>query len=431
MRLTVVALLTLLAALAPAPAGAQGQAVRGDGSELTVYLMTMGAGDFVWERFGHNAIWVRDDLAGTDVAYNYGMFSFDQDGFLLRFVRGHMDYWMEGFDADLTARAYVGQNRSVWAQELNLTPAQRAELRDFLEWNARPENRVYRYDYYRDNCSTRVRDAIDRVLGGQLRAQTEAVSSGATYRDHTRRLTADDALVYTGLLAGLGQPVDREISVWEEMFLPLGLRERLRQVTVDDGAGGRAPLVRAEIELYASTRGDSEPEVPTRLPAFLVLGVAVGGALAWAGMNAGRTAAAATAFAVLGTAWSLIAGLLGVVLLGLWLFTDHATSAWNENVLLFNPLLLGLAVLIPTAVRGRRGAAESTARLALAVAGIALAAAVFKVLPWFSQVNGELIALALPVNLGLAAGLWALRRASVDPPVAGAREKAAEVPAPA
>src|SRR5690606_19315610 len=122
----------------------------------------------------------------TDIAYNWGLFSFEQDGFIVRFLRGHMDYWMDGMDAESMASYYIRSDRSIWAQELNLTPDQRLALRDFVEWNALPENRFYRYDYFRDNCSTRVRDAIDLALGGQLRAQTADALTDASYRDHTR-----------------------------------------------------------------------------------------------------------------------------------------------------------------------------------------------------------------------------------------------------
>ena len=101
------------------------------------------------------------------------MFSFEEPGFLRRFVRGEMDYWMEGFDSERLLRAYAAADRSIWVQELDLTPEQMGALYEFEEWNERPENRFYRYDYYRDNCSTRVRDAIDRVLGGRLRESAE------------------------------------------------------------------------------------------------------------------------------------------------------------------------------------------------------------------------------------------------------------------
>ena len=146
---------------------------------LTVYLMTMGPGKRVWERFGHNAIWIHDPVSGTDQAYNYGLFDFRQQNFLLRFIQGRMWYWMQGFPAQSYVEPYRRANRSVWVQELEMPPGARRELQEFLEWNERPENRFYHYDYYRDNCSTRVRDALDRALGGRIREQTPRTRSPA------------------------------------------------------------------------------------------------------------------------------------------------------------------------------------------------------------------------------------------------------------
>lgn len=170
-------LLALIAArAAPVPASAAER-----GSELRIFLLTMGPGDRVWERFGHNALWIHDPVGATDRAYNYGIFDFQQENFLFRFIQGRMRYWVEGIPLDQTLEVYRRANRAVWAQEPNLTRQQKAELRDFLQWNARPENRYYRYDYYRDNCSTRLRGALNAVLGGQIAEETRDVSSGTTY----------------------------------------------------------------------------------------------------------------------------------------------------------------------------------------------------------------------------------------------------------
>jgi hypothetical protein len=114
----------LLSGVWSPPASAQTSLAEraGPGSHLTVYLMTMGPGEQVWERFGHNAIWVHDAIAGTDIAYNYGLFDFRQEDFLLRFIRGTMRYWMAGFPAREYVETYVRANRSVWIQELDLPP---------------------------------------------------------------------------------------------------------------------------------------------------------------------------------------------------------------------------------------------------------------------------------------------------------------------
>ncbi|HKP77040.1 MAG TPA: DUF4105 domain-containing protein, partial [Longimicrobiaceae bacterium] len=244
-RRTLAAVAALLAAAGPARAQPLAAPSQAD-TAVRIYLLTMGPGDEVWEKFGHNAIWVHDPERGSDPAYNYGMFDFRQENFILNFARGRMLYWMEGFDAFVTLDHYRLLNRSVWAQELNLTPQQARRVRDYLEWNSQPENRFYRYDYYRDNCSTRVRDVLDRVLGGQLKAATANVSSGVTYRWHTRRLVAEGAAsvpMYTVLEGGLGPAADRPISKWDEMFLPMRLRDEVHALRIRDASGNLVPLV--------------------------------------------------------------------------------------------------------------------------------------------------------------------------------------------
>ncbi len=195
---------------------------------------------------------------------------------------------MAGFPAERYVQTYVQANRSVWLQELDLPPGARLELQQFLEWNALPENRFYHYDYYRDNCSTRVRDAIDRVIGQRIHAGTAAVPTGKTYRFHTQRLTANDPPIFTGLLLALGPGVDRPISQWEEMFLPLALREHIRSVKLPGTDGTMAPLVKSERTLFLST-APSPPEAPPQwLPWYLLIGIggAVGSRRSWDGREA-------------------------------------------------------------------------------------------------------------------------------------------------
>ena len=386
------------------------QTARPPGSELTVYLMTMGPGKRVWERFGHNAIWIHDPVKGTDQAYNYGLFDFHQQNFLLRFIQGRMWYWMQGFPARSYVEQYRRANRSVWVQELEMAPQSRRELQEFLEWNERPENRFYHYDYYRDNCSTRIRDALDRALGGQIRQQTQTAATGRTYRFHTLRLTSNDPPIYSGLLLALGHPVDRPISVWEEMFLPLAMREHMRTLTVAGPNGVQTPLVRSEQTLFES----SDPVPPARppfwLPAYLCAGIAIGGAGYALAASGRKRRSARLGFLMLAWTWVLLTGLAGVVLAGLWGVTDHAAAYYNENVLQMNVLALPLVWLLPGYVRGKQSSAGVTRALATLFAAISLVGLVLKLLPQFYQVNAQVIALALPAHAGVAAGLWKLRR---------------------
>ena len=397
-----------------------GTAVPGvPGSELTVYLMTMGSGDEVWEKFGHNALWIHDSLRNTDIAYNWGLFDFSASDFMPRFLKGDMLYWMGGFDEQSTLELYRRANRTVMAQELNLTPAQKDSLAKFVAWNAQPENRFYHYDYFRDNCSTRVRDALDRVLGGAIMRATANVPSGMTYRSHTRRLTQDAPWVYLGTLLGLGRPVDRPISQWEEMFLPVRLHDDLRGIRVKDASGASAPLIKNDSALFISSR-PAEPLAPrSHLVVYAVAGLLIALiALALRYLvdrGSSRTRPILVVFAGL---WHLVAGLGGLALAALWLFTNHVYSYQNENLMQANPLSLVAAIMIFAALT-RRGASGSgaivrrwTSRLVWVVAGFALAGLVLKLLPSIYQVNGEIIAVTLPAHFGVA---LALRRRTLFP----------------
>ena len=389
------------------------------GSELTISLVTMGQGDAVYERFGHNAIWVHDTLRHRDLQYNYGLFDFRQENFILRFVQGRMLYAMGGLDAAASMADYAAHNRSIWVQELNLTPAQRADLRDFLAWNALPENRNYRYDYYLDNCSTRVRDALDRVLGGRIRSSMDSVAAGTTFRFHTARLTTNDPLMFTGLMLGLGEPVDRPISRYEEMFLPLAFREHIRSIRVPGPDGHEIPLVRSEQTVYLSTTPDSPAAPPFWLPWYLLIGVLLGGLCWYCGQRIVSSGGARLGLAVAGGVWSFLAGVAGLVLAGLWLLTDHTAAYRNENLFQFSPLALPLALLVPLAAYGRDRALRAGRSVALVIVLLGIAGLFFKLVPGTRQVNGMLIALALPANLGLWLGLRDAVRRRVSPAGSG------------
>ena len=423
------ALLTTIAhgvadAQASAPAGgarAQGSpaaAVAEPGANLSVYLMTMGPGDAVWEKFGHNAIWIRDTARGLDVAYNWGLFDFDAADFYPRFLKGNMLYSMGGYAGLPTVEAYASYNRSVWAQELALAPAQRQALLEFVRWNARPENMYYHYDYFRDNCSTRVRDAIDRVLGGQLRAGLDSTDTGTTYRWHTRRLTQGSLPVYTGMDVVLGPRGDHRLSAWEEAFLPMSLRDHIRSIRVTAPAGGTQPLVRSESELFTATR-IPEPARPANLLAgFLAAGIFFAGLFVYcARLTAQGRPAGRIGMSAVGATWSLLAAIIGTVMVLSWTSTDHVFMYRNENLLQLSPLSFALVPLLITAGLGGRRSLL-TARVAALIAGLSLLGLLLQALPGLDQVNGEVIALALPLHLGIAWGTWLL--ASTRRPVAAA-----------
>jgi hypothetical protein len=289
-----------------------------------------------------------------------------------------------------------------------MPPEARRELQAFLEWNERPENRFYHYDYYRDNCSTRVRDALDWAVGGRIRESSSQVPTGRTFRFHTLRLTSNDPPVYTGLELGLGEPVDRPISMWEEMFLPLALRVHLRKISVDGPHGQPVPLVKSERTLFQSSAPAPPPAPPSWIPLYLLAGGLIGGVAFGLGWAAALSRRARAGFLVVTWSWWVLSGVAGLVLAGLWCCTDHSAAHRNANVLQANLLALPLLWFGTRLAFGSERAATPAVVLAGVLLVLSLLGLLLQAFPAFQQGNGDIIALALPAHAGVAGALWRL-----------------------
>ena len=391
-------LAVLLAAL---PLHAQDVPAPPPGANLDIALITVGPGEEVWERFGHNAIEVRDRTSGVTHLYNYGMFDFSQNNFFLNFARGRMLYRIAVSDPDEDFPDYRAEGRWIVEQDLNLSPPQRIKLANFLDWNARPENTQYRYEYFTANCSTRVRDALDTAVDGAIKAQTIAPSRGFTYRMDTLRLMRPEPALMLGMDAGLGPFADQRLSYWDESFVPMELMRHLREVQVRDEAGNPQPLVAREVQL-ADARIAEPPDFPSAW-IWQALAIGITSALALLALARLRTRAwARVLFATIASASALVLGLGGLILIALWAFTDHISAWRNENLLLLNPLCLLLLPVWIGAFRARWRPSPFARRLAIVIATLAGLAFFIKVFPAFAQDNRLWIALLLPVHVGLA-----------------------------
>jgi hypothetical protein len=187
------------------------------------------------------------------------------------------------------------------------------------------------------------------------------------------------------------------------------VREHLRGITVPGSDGRPTPLVRSEQTLFESTGTPPPDRPPFWLPVYLGIGVVLGSVIFLLGVWARRSPLARTGLIAVSGGWALLVGVVGLILAGLWGLTDHAAAYDNENLLQANLLALGLLWLVPKAVRGS-GTGRRALQLAAIVAGLSLLGLVLKLLPAFYQVNGEIIALALPIHLGVAGGLARLTR---------------------
>ncbi|MDY1548125.1 lipoprotein N-acyltransferase Lnb domain-containing protein [Luteibacter sahnii] len=369
-------------------------------SQLEVSLMTYGPGDIYWERFGHDAIEVRDTVSGESIAFNYGVFDFDQANFILNFARGIMAYRMDAEPTASDVAFYASEGRYVQRQRLALDDAQKDRLRRFLLWNVQPANAGYRYDYYVDNCTTRVRDALDDALDGALSRQLRARPGGMTYREQTARLMSNQPWLMLGMDLGLGPFADQPMNAWKEAFLPMVLENEIRQVRI--GAPGSERALVADDTTVVPARLVPPPATPPELR-WLLLGVGVLWATPMALPAVTRRRGARTLAAIVSTVFLLFAGLAGIVMLGLWTLTLHRSAWGNFNLLAYQPL----ALLLVPAVWRLRHAGRPMGRFAPRVAvvsavacGVALALHLW---PDFPQRNVPWLLLALPCWMALLA----------------------------
>lgn len=392
-------------------------AQRPPASTLQVFLVTLGEGKDYWEKFGHNALWFYDRARGVDIAYNWGTFDFAEPGFLGHVLSGNMRYWVDTVPSTLFFDYYRYFDRSITVQRLNLTPEQATRALEFARWNSRAENKYYRYDYFLDNCSTRVRDVIDLALDGALKRATVSVPTQHTYRRESIRLVDDMKIVQFGIDAALGQPSDAPISVWEDMFVPARMQQALATLTVPGADGAPRRVVAEERVLYESRSHAERPTAPSLVGPYLLVGLLIGAIILGPAMLGARRRGWEMVFRVESTAWMAITGILGLVILLAWLITAHVFWFRNENLLLLNPLALFAAGLIP--LSGRARWARPAAICAVILAMLAALALILKGIPVFRQDNLAMILLVLPPHFAVAYGLWRRARpATVAPATA-------------
>jgi hypothetical protein len=407
MRALLSAVIVLLLLVQPRPAAAQ---IRGE--DLTVSVVTFGPHPHPFFKFGHNAVLV-EHTNGQGFIYNFGMFDFSSPALIPKFALGRSIYWLARTGRDNTIAGYIEENRTVEVQELELSPEQRKAVFDRLEENARPQNRYYLYDYFFDNCSTRVRDVVDTAVGGRLR-QAASAPARLTFRGHGVRLTADLSWEYLALMFGLGTTADRPVTRYEEGFIPMELRDLLREVKLPAADGSLRPLVKSERTVFKSSRVDPPADPPNRVGWFALVGLLVGGLLALLGWLAlTRRWARITGATLLGLVGG-VSGLLGLLLVFLWVATNHRAAHANANILQAVPFALAFPFLAPGVGRGRPRALQRAWFLAAAAAALSILGLLLRLVGLIGQDNLAIVALFAPLWLGAAAGLHLLHKRPAD-----------------
>lgn len=295
-----------------------------DKAEISVLTLGPWQGE-VYTAFGHSAFRVFDPINGIDDAYNYGVFDYNRPNFYLNFARGHNIYKLGVADYKTFEYSYIYYNRFIHEQKLNLRPDQKQKLFDFLQWNALPENQEYLYDYFYDNCATKIPEVMLQVFGDSVQFDGTYITTDYTIRELTDLYLEEQPWGDLGIDVGLGLPTDKKATPYEHMFLPDYVESGFAHATILHG-NSREPLVKENHVIYESLPEENASGLFHPLLVFFLFLLAA----IYVSQRDLRKGKLSMLFD--GIMFGVL-GFLGICLLLLWTATSHQAAAKNFNLL--------------------------------------------------------------------------------------------------
>jgi hypothetical protein len=303
------------------PLGMQAQRLS---QQSRISILTISPGSELYSRFGHSGIRVTDPVLGIDWVYDYGVFDFNTPNFYWKFAQGKLNYMLSLEEFERFQRKYQYYQRSYREQVLQLTLPQKQAVFDFLTQNYLPENRYYLYDFFFDNCASRLKDVMQNALGSQVVFDETPPENHMSFRQLTDLYLTYSPWGDLGIDLALGLPTDRIANTLEYMFLPDYVYEGFAKasVLINDEY---VPLVVASATLYEGITFD-DPVFFHPVWIFWVVGLFV----LWITWNDFQLKRRSNWLDLL---LFLVAGLAGLLIVFLWFFTDHTATANNLNIL--------------------------------------------------------------------------------------------------
>ena len=303
-------------------------AVNSESDSLRISLLTCSPGDEIYSAYGHSAVRVVDLKLGYDLVFNYGTFDFGTPYFIPKFLCGTLDYMLSVSSYQRFVRAYEREQRDVVESELILSTYEKVDLERFLFRNMQPENRFYRYDFFFDNCATRIRDLVFRISKRDVSAFQKA-DEDETFRDCLHLYVGSERWYGQGIDLILGTRADRDISGYEKAMLPDFLEQLLRR----DGLLG-------EREQVLSCRREENDDMPVSPNVFswgFVIAILISSLIEWK-RNKWFKWVDYLLFAV--------SSILSLLFWFLWLISEIKITSYNLNVLWASVLYIPMIVCL-------------------------------------------------------------------------------------
>jgi hypothetical protein len=291
-----------------------------------VSLLTADPGTELYSSFGHSAIRMREmgPDGGRDLVFNFGTFDFDTPNFYGKFATGKLNYMLSVATYDRFIVEYDYYKRGLREQVLDLNEEQKDFLLQHLDAQYAPERRFYKYDFFYNNCATKIRDAFDIAMGEQL-VWSDSVAEEKTFRNLIDEFVLPLPWADFGIDLALGAVIDRPATELEKQFLPTYMEQAFANATILENGVSR-PLVKQSRVLLEYPKENAQQSLLNPSMVFWLLTL-VFAALTLYGFKKGKLMKGLDV-ALFGSV-----GILGIVVAFLWFFTDHTATAWNWNIL--------------------------------------------------------------------------------------------------
>lgn len=304
-----------------------------DSSRLRISLLTCTPGEELYSTFGHSAFRVIDSNSVTDIVYNYGTFNFDDDGFYLKFVRGKLLYYASAWNFSDFKFDYQSTNRGITEQVLNLSADEKTAIRHFLNENLKEENKYYKYDFFFDNCTTRLRDILKKQNDSSF-CRKAVMPAGSRFRQAIHQYLDKNHKDWSklGIDILLGQPCDGVMTAEQMQFLPDNLMKSLDS--------SDHPMVVSSQNLYPIAADANKNSFFTPFVVFSLLLIFI------VLIGLAKNKFAQGFLQGFDGLFFFLTGMLGIILIFMWTGTDHSMTKNNFNLIWAWPTHAAMAFFV-------------------------------------------------------------------------------------
>lgn len=347
-----------------------------DSSHIRISLLTCTPGEELYSTFGHTAIRVTDSSSVTDYVFNYGTFNFEEPGFYTKFIRGKLWYYLSAENFQDFKYAYQAENRGITEQLLNMSAEEKIDLMRALYENVKEENKFYKYDFFFDNCTTRPRDMLVKYIKKPLVFE-RVMPEGTRFRQAIHQYLDKNEKYWSklGIDILLGAPTDAVMTTAHAQFLPDNLMKSL------DSCDQNPPLVAATKNLYSinAEKGNASFFTPMVIFSLLLIVIVL--------LSFSNNKWAKTFIQGFDGMFFFFSGVLGILLVFMWIGTDHSMTKNNYNLLWAWPTNIIIAFFV-----------NSKKKWVANYFKLSTAALIIVLLSWFflpQQMNNALIPIVL------------------------------------